>query len=54
MELSSERDAKRLLSQFCSTARRIIGARKSMLGILSENGDELRHFLINGLKESIG
>ena len=52
MELSSERDAKRLLSRFCSTARRIIGARKSMLGILSEKGDELRHFLINGLKDA--
>jgi PAS domain S-box-containing protein len=52
MQLGSERDAKQLLSRFCSTARRIIGARKSMLGILSENGDELRHFLINGLKDA--
>ena len=52
MELGSERDAKRLLSRFCSTARHIIGARKSMLGILSEDGDELRHFLINGLKDA--
>jgi len=52
MELGYEHDAKQLLSRFCSTARRIIGARKSMLGILSENGDELRHFLINGLKDS--
>jgi signal transduction histidine kinase/DNA-binding response OmpR family regulator len=50
MELGSERDAQRLLSRFCSTARHIIGARKSMLGILSENGDELSHFLINGLQ----
>ena len=52
MELGSERDARRLLSRFCSTARHIIGARKSMLGILSENGDELEHFLINGLKDA--
>ena len=52
MELGSERDAQKLLSRFCSTARHIIGARKSMLGILSENGDELRHFLINGLKSA--
>jgi signal transduction histidine kinase/DNA-binding response OmpR family regulator len=52
MELGSERDAQRLLSRFCSTARHIIGARKSMLGILSENGDELKHFLINGLKDA--
>jgi len=50
MELGSERDAEKLLSRFCSTARHIIGARKSMLGILSENGDELKHFVINGLK----
>lgn len=50
MELGSERDAEKLLSCFCSTARHIIGARKSMLGILSENGDELKHFVINGLK----
>jgi signal transduction histidine kinase/CheY-like chemotaxis protein len=52
MELGSERNAKQLLSRFCSTARHIIGARKSMLGILSENDDGLRHFLINGLKEA--
>ncbi len=52
MELGSEHDAKQLLSRFCSTARRIIGASKSMLGILSENGDELRHFLINGRKDA--
>jgi signal transduction histidine kinase/DNA-binding response OmpR family regulator len=52
IELGSERDAQKLLSRFCSTARHIIGARKSMLGILSENGDELKHFLINGLKSA--
>jgi PAS domain S-box-containing protein len=52
MELGSEHDAKQLLSRFCSTARRIIAARKSMLGILSENGDELKHFLINGHKDA--
>jgi two-component system cell cycle sensor histidine kinase/response regulator CckA len=52
MELGSERDAENLLSRFCSTARHIIGARKSMLGILSENGEELKHFLINGLKSA--
>jgi len=52
MELGSERDAKQLLSRFCSTARRIIGARKSMLGILSYNGDELKHVLINGIKDA--
>jgi len=32
--------------------KNIIGARKSMLGILSENGDGLRHFLINGRKDA--
>jgi len=52
MELGSEHDAKQLLSRFCSTARHIIGARKSMLGILSENGAELKHVLINGLKDA--
>jgi signal transduction histidine kinase/DNA-binding response OmpR family regulator len=52
MELGSERDAEKLLSRFCSTARHIIGARKSMLGILSENGEELKHFIINGLKSA--
>jgi len=51
MELGSEHNPQRLLSRFCSTARHIIGARKSMLGILSESGDELKHFLINGLKD---
>ena len=50
MELSSERDPEKLLGRFCSTARHIIGARKSMLGILGET-DELKHFILNGLKE---
>ena len=52
MEFGSDRDPKRLLSRFCSTARHIIGARKSMLGILSASGDELEYFLINGLKDA--
>src|SRR5258708_2372613 len=52
MELGSEHHAKQLLSRFCSTAQNIIGARKSMLGILSENGDGFRHFLINGRKDA--
>ena len=51
MEFGSDRDPKRLLSRFCSTARHIIGGRKSMLGILSDDGDELRYFLINGLRD---
>lgn len=52
MELNSERDSRKLLSRFCSTARHIIGARKSMLGVLSDDGNGLRHFLINGLKDA--
>ena len=52
MEFGSDRDPKRLLSRFCSTARHIIGARKSMLGILSDDGDDLKYFLINGLKNA--
>jgi signal transduction histidine kinase/CheY-like chemotaxis protein len=52
MEFGSDRDPKRLLSRFCSTARHIIGARKSMLGILSEDGEELEYFLISGLKDA--
>jgi signal transduction histidine kinase/DNA-binding NarL/FixJ family response regulator len=52
MEFGSDRDPKRLLSRFCSTARHIIGARKSMLGVLSDSGDDLKFFLINGLKEA--
>ena len=52
MELSSERDSTKLLSRFCSTARHIIGARKSMLGVISEDGTELKHFLINGLRDA--
>src|SRR5690349_5181143 len=50
MEVNSERDVNRLLSRICSTARHIIGARKAMLGILSEDGEELKYFIINGLK----
>jgi signal transduction histidine kinase/CheY-like chemotaxis protein len=52
MEFGSDRDPQRLLSRFCSTARHIIGSRKSMLGILSDSGDDLEYFLINGLKDA--
>ena len=52
MEFGSDRDPERLLSRFCSTARHIIGARKSMLGILSDSGEELKYFLINGLRDA--
>lgn len=52
MELGSERDATKLLSRFCSTARHIIGARKSMLGILSADRNGLKHFLVNGLRDA--
>lgn len=52
MELGSEHDIPKLLSRFCSTARHIIGARKSMLGILSADGEQLKHFFINGLKDA--
>jgi signal transduction histidine kinase/DNA-binding response OmpR family regulator len=52
MEFGSDRDPSRLLSRFCSTARHIIGARKSMLGILTDDGDGLEYFLINGLKDA--
>jgi signal transduction histidine kinase/DNA-binding response OmpR family regulator len=52
MEFGSDRDPKRLLSRFCSTARHIIGARKSMLGILSDDGEDLEYFVINGLKDA--
>jgi signal transduction histidine kinase/DNA-binding response OmpR family regulator len=52
MEFGSDRDPKRLLSRFCSTARHIIGARKSMLGILSDDGEDLECFVINGVKDA--
>jgi signal transduction histidine kinase/CheY-like chemotaxis protein len=50
MEIGSERDPEKLLSRFCSTARHIIGARKSVLGVLTEDGNDLKLSLINGLK----
>jgi signal transduction histidine kinase len=50
MELGLERDAGRLLKRFCSTARHIIGARKSMLGIVADDGHWLKHFFVNGFK----
>lgn len=52
LELSLERDSVKLLGRFCSTARHILGARKSMLGVLTEDGKDLKHFFINGLKEA--
>ena len=51
MEFGSDRDPQRLLTRFCSTARHIIGARKSMLGILTGDGEDLEYFVINGLRD---
>lgn len=52
MEIGFERDTEKLLSRFCSSARHITGARKSMLGIVPRGSDEVSHFFINGLKDS--
>lgn len=44
-ELSAERDPVRLLEKFCAASCRIVGARHSAVGVLTESGNRLRHFI---------
>ncbi len=43
-ELASERDPWRVLETFCKSARQIIDAEESAVGVLNNEGDSLRYF----------
>jgi signal transduction histidine kinase/DNA-binding response OmpR family regulator len=43
-ELSSERDPYRVLENFCKSARQIIDAEESAVGVLGDGADNLRYF----------
>jgi len=43
-ELASERDPWRVLENFCKSARQIIDAEESAVGVLNNEGDSLRYF----------
>ena len=43
-ELASERDPYRVLESFCKSARQIIDAEESAVGVLNGNSDSLRYF----------
>jgi signal transduction histidine kinase/DNA-binding response OmpR family regulator len=44
-QLAAERDPVKLLEKFCYSARNIVGAEFAAVGLLSENGSELDHFI---------
>jgi signal transduction histidine kinase/DNA-binding response OmpR family regulator len=43
-ELASEHDPERVLKNFCRSARRVVEAQEAGIGILSDEGAELRYF----------
>jgi CheY-like chemotaxis protein len=46
--LASERDPEQVLERFCDEAREIMGARFATVGILKDDGGDLRHFFTSG------
>jgi PAS domain S-box-containing protein len=49
-ELASEHDPAPVLENVCRTAREIIGAKYSAVGVLSEDQAALRHFFTSGME----
>ncbi len=49
LDLISEPDLQKLLHLFCKGARKILGAKYSVLGILDKEGKQLKHFLFFGV-----
>ena len=49
LEISAERDAGRLLENFCESARQILNARYAAVGIFAKDGRSLRHFIPSGM-----
>ncbi|HWP42714.1 MAG TPA: response regulator [Blastocatellia bacterium] len=52
LQLSSEGDVQRLLENFCRSARDIIGARYSAVGVADRDGRSLHQFFIYGAEAS--
>jgi signal transduction histidine kinase/DNA-binding response OmpR family regulator len=53
LKLASERDPERLLSDFCSSARKIIGAKYAVVGVLDKERHELRYQFASGMSPEI-
>lgn len=53
LQLASEGDPGRLLSDFCSTSRKIIGARSAIVAVRHEGEVSPRHQVTSGLPEKI-
>ena len=49
VELGSERDPRRVLQRFCHVARKIIGTRYAIAGIVDGDGQQLRYFFTSGM-----
>jgi len=52
IELASERDPQRLLASSCRVVQDICVARYAAIGILTEDGSRLEHFVTRGLDET--
>ncbi|MGI9065400.1 MAG: response regulator [Pyrinomonadaceae bacterium] len=50
-ELTAEHDPWRVLENFCRSARRIVGAQESGVGVINGDGKTLRYFFTSGGKE---
>ncbi|MBI1878832.1 MAG: GAF domain-containing protein, partial [Chloroflexi bacterium] len=48
-QLVLEHNSQRILEEFCHASRTIIGAKYAAIGVLSQDRQELRHFLTSGL-----
>ncbi|MDB5310275.1 MAG: Blue-light-activated protein [Gemmataceae bacterium] len=51
LQLGSERNPERLLRGVCKAAREIVGARYAVVGVLTGDGQGLRHFYISGMDD---
>ncbi len=49
LQLASERDPQRLLAAFCSSSRKIIGAKYAVVGVLDQVDRSLRYLFASGL-----
>ena len=49
LEISTERDTRRMLENFCESARQILQAQYAAVGIFAKDGRSLQHFIPSGM-----
>ena len=52
LAMASERDPERVLEQFCAAARKIIGAKYAVVGVLDDKGRKLRYRFASGMSST--